>query len=351
MIEQFLLGRKFCLRFITATPCSWHQNSIMQKLLVLLLYCCSLLLFSKNAQAKIVFASNRDRNYEIYAMDDNGINIQRITENSTRDSTPFWSSDGSQIVFSRLMHSPSRKQNDLFIIKMDGGDEQRLTNHPAIDVPPSWSPDRKRIAFTSNRSGNAQIHVMDLTNGKIEQLTNSVGISAGPDWSPDGKQIVYQYIHPKNGQAIYIMSSDGTKQKPIHPVISPEKILVFRYSPKWFPDGKKILFCEMRYNQLSPKALKITACRFVVRHKDIDTEQIIELPTTYVLQSACWMYNGEKILFAAKRKPENFQIYIYHMASKKFTNLTNHPTSQNISPHWVNGFLDAAPRIKRSDGN
>jgi TolB protein len=52
-----------------------------------------------SASAKIVFESKRDGNYEIYVMDDDGSNIQRLTNNLLGDYSPRWSPDGKQIVF------------------------------------------------------------------------------------------------------------------------------------------------------------------------------------------------------------------------------------------------------------
>ena len=40
---------------------------------------------------------------------------------------------------------------DIYVMDADGGNEQKLTNHRAWDGSPSWSPDSKRIAFYSNR--------------------------------------------------------------------------------------------------------------------------------------------------------------------------------------------------------
>src|SRR5262245_61032835 len=62
---------------------------------------------------KIAFASARDGNFEIYAVDP--------------DTT--------------------------------GG--ARLTNDPATDTDPAWSPDGRRITFTTTRSGNDDIYLMN----------------------------------------------------------------------------------------------------------------------------------------------------------------------------------------------
>ena len=45
---------------------------------------------------KIVFVSKRDGKNQIYIMDDNGKNVQRLTNNQFEDKEPVWSPDGTQ---------------------------------------------------------------------------------------------------------------------------------------------------------------------------------------------------------------------------------------------------------------
>ena len=48
---------------------------------------------------KIVFFSDRDGNYEIYAVDADGSNVVRLTNESSDDLEPVWSPDGTRIAF------------------------------------------------------------------------------------------------------------------------------------------------------------------------------------------------------------------------------------------------------------
>ena len=50
-------------------------------------------------QARIVFASNRDGNGEIYVMDADGSNLTRLTNNPAEDRVPMWSPGVDRIVF------------------------------------------------------------------------------------------------------------------------------------------------------------------------------------------------------------------------------------------------------------
>ena len=152
------------------------------------------------AQAWIAFVSERDGNMEIYVMDADGGNQQRLTNNPDNDWNPSWSPDGKRIVFRsnrdghvHVIHGIPT--SEIYVMDADGGNQQRLTENRVYDYSPSWSPDGKRIAFTSERDGNSEIYVMDADGGNQRNLTNNRHSDFGPAWlnspfsvSPVGKK-------------------------------------------------------------------------------------------------------------------------------------------------------------------
>ena len=119
----------------------------------------TLLMVCVGAQAQIAFVSDRDRNDEIYVMDDDGKNQRNLTNHPSDDYAPSWSPDGTRIVFmsDRDGHVPKGDvlpTFEIYVMDADGGNQQNLTNDPSHDMYPAWSPDGKRIAFTSYRDGH-----------------------------------------------------------------------------------------------------------------------------------------------------------------------------------------------------
>jgi TolB protein len=73
----------------------------------------------------------RDTSAEIYVMNTDGTNQQRLTHNANA-GFPGWSPDGTKILFA--------SSSGISVINPDGTDQQRLTS--GYDLYPTWSPVR-----------------------------------------------------------------------------------------------------------------------------------------------------------------------------------------------------------------
>ena len=101
-----------------------------------------------DAQAQIAFTSNRVGNWEIYVMDIDGKNQQRLTNNASDDWSPSWSPDGKRIVFS----SERDGDREIYVMDADGGNPQNLTNNPHRDGDPAWFNSPFSVSAPSKKS-------------------------------------------------------------------------------------------------------------------------------------------------------------------------------------------------------
>ena len=166
---------------------------------------------------RIAFSSDRDnpQNYEIYVMDADGQNEQRLTNNPNEDQYPSWSPDGKRMVFSARREGHFESDfgitDEIYVMDANGENQQRLTENRQYDWYPSWSPDGKRIAFSSDRKGdlqNFEIYVMDANGENQQRLTENRAGDQWPSWSPDGKRIAF-YSRRDGNAEIYVMDADG----------------------------------------------------------------------------------------------------------------------------------------------
>jgi tricorn protease-like protein len=96
---------------------------------------------------KIAFESSRDGNREIYEMNADGTDQQRLTFNDVVDANPAWSPNGQEIAFHRqLFVLPGLSLPngcDLFAVRADGSGEERQITDQAPDsfsAFASWAP-------------------------------------------------------------------------------------------------------------------------------------------------------------------------------------------------------------------
>lgn len=221
---------------------------------------------------RIAFVQRGDTGLDLYVMNADGSNVQRLTTDSKEYHYPSWSPDGRQISFTAQVEPGN---TDIFVIDVDFSDPanvsvspaRNLTQNPSADDYASWAPDGAEIAFSSNRDdpdSHWNIWLIDSAGGEARQLTFANGDNESPVWSPDGTQIAFESnrvrrlglgsdalpdsselpgASTETGTAnwdVYVMDADGTGIIPF--TKSPASD---RY-PNWSPDGKQIVFASDR---------------------------------------------------------------------------------------------------------
>lgn len=189
-----------------------------------------------------------------------------------------------------------------------------LTRHPGFDAYPSVSPDGSQVAFISNREGNYELFIMDISSGHIRQLTHNAVDEISPSWSPDGRQIVF--CSNRDGyNAIFTINIITLKQ---------QKIFSHSYGalhdPAWSPDGAWIAFsCHDLQAQREDTDIYILN---LFRGQPIN---LTESPG-YNIQPS-WSPDGEKIVFISDRDG-NWELYSMNMDGSYQTNLSQNPAEE-----------------------
>jgi TolB protein len=151
--------------------------------------------------SQIAFASDRedDRIWRIYVISPKEVKGKGVLW--AIGQMPAWAADGSEIAYRAC--DLFGNNCGLWVMEPGGFDQARLTSDPS-DTSPSWSPDTSQVAFISARTGNWEIHAVDVATGQDRRLTNHPAMDVAPTWSPDGKQLAF--LSNREGPwAVYIL--------------------------------------------------------------------------------------------------------------------------------------------------
>lgn len=317
--------------------------------------------------SEIVFCYKGD----IYKVSAQGGTAVQLTTQASYEANPVWSPDGEQIVFA----SDRNGNFDLFIMSADGGAARRLTYHSASEIPSTFTPDGKYVLFSASiqdpatsalfptsamtelyrvpvEGGNTEqvlgtpaewvcfdkagsnflyqdrkgfedewrkhhtssiardIWLYDTQTGEHTNLTNRDGEDRNPVYAPDGKSVYF--LSERNGGSfnVYSFPLNAPQQvKPVttfrtHPVrflsVSDKGTLCYAY------DGK--LYTQLPNSR--PQKVKVE----LVRDDDKD---IASFRFSQGATSACVSPDGKQVAFIVR--------------GDVFVTSTDYPTTKQIT--------------------
>ena len=123
----------------------------------------------------VAFLSNRGGTSEVWLVNTTTKELRQLTKESGAIGGINWSANSQRIVFTTTA-TPS-KLTGIALAEVATGAFQVLTE--AGDGEAAISPDGSRIVFTSNRSGDPELYLLNLNTNAVQRLTNN----SGPDGS------------------------------------------------------------------------------------------------------------------------------------------------------------------------
>ncbi len=282
-------------------------------------------------EPRVVFASNRDGDWDIYSMDVNGDNLLQLADHPLFDEYPACSPDGRKIAFA----SDRGVTRDLYLMDSDGNNVVRLTHDNFIETRASWSPDGTKIAFSNFRIvvGNSEIYAMDADGNNVVNLTKHEMHDVRPSWSPDGSKIAFVSFRDgglNDPHHIIVMNADGKGRRNL----TGDTGLTDSFNPTWSPDGSKIAFNSRRLwrNHI-----------YVMTAEGKELEQLTEEGSN---RSPAYVLDGTKIAFESNRDGD-YNIYLMDTNGRNVIKLTRTPPGiDNVSPSWPPGALAVNPNGK-----
>jgi TolB protein len=130
--------------------------------------------------AGLVFTSGRSGPQQIYRMNMDGGDLERLTPGIGEASNPSWNPDGEHIAFAWTQGFMQGAFN-IFTMSVASKEYVQLTHGDGKNENPSWAPDGVHIAFAKTRRGSHQIFTMLADGTQLQQLT-TVGQNENPVW-------------------------------------------------------------------------------------------------------------------------------------------------------------------------
>lgn len=244
--------------------------------------------------SRIVVASDRmsSPSREIFVMDWDAANPEKISNHRSISLSPTWSRDGKKVAYTSYVKRGRNalRNADLFLyelatakretvsfrqginsgasfapddsiyltisqgmspniyrINQSGEILNKVTNGPAgaMNVEPAVSPDGKKVAFSSDRPGRTMIYVMDADGSGVKRLTFAGQFNASPAWSPDGKKLAFAGQIGANFD-IFVMDADGQNMVRLTKANKANGKAANNEDPTWSPDGRFVMYTSDR---------------------------------------------------------------------------------------------------------
>ena len=172
----------------------------------------------------------------IYIVHPDGTGLKRITGPGITSSSPKWSADSKQIIYSEMAVAVSWLArvdqlsklpfavSQIVSINLETGKRTELTKGPGLKLAPQLLPDG-RVGYTTKAS---QVSGVAYTQGAVPTFPKNM---RSPAWSPDGKQVVYEKI-------------DNTPRPQYQPLFSWDPNYEYHYTdvfPSFSKDGELLV--------------------------------------------------------------------------------------------------------------
>jgi TolB protein len=259
------------------------------------------------------------------ADDDFRMSVHRASDEALRWATGSPGMAASRIVFT-LRDNDFNK--DLWVIDADGENFQRLTNYRDLTLSPAWSPDGSKLAYVSYKStGFPRIYERDLVTGEERMLpeVRGPGDYVMPAYSPDGATLAFSVLGSgRSGVFTYNMERDCCLS---YLSGGPG---YYDISPTYSADGLWMAFQTDRFGSHTPQIMVMPA-----GGGQAETLSPYEYGSRGYYTSPDWSPDGDLVAFHGRVRRGTYHILVADMKTdgRRLQQLTWE--GNNEDPSWA----------------
>jgi len=214
---------------------------------------------------------------------------------------------GNKIIFTA--------EGDLWKVDINGGEAQRLTSHSGSETNAAVSPDGKLIAFSAQYEGPTEVYTMPIDGGVPTRRTYDGEAAIVIGWTPDGK-IIYQTNHYStlpNRQLLTIDIRSGEAAR----------IPLNQASDGGFDaSGKTLYFTRLPFQGSHTKRYKGGTAQNIWKYV-LDSPEAVPLTADFAGTSKTPMWWKNRIYFATDRDG-TMNLWSMNADGKDLKQLTTH---------------------------
>lgn len=256
----------------------------------------------------------------------------QLTRTEGRDRQPVYSPDGRRVMF-----SSNRSGNlDLWVMDLESRHLKQLTDDAAQDWDPGFSQDGRQIIWSSDRGGHLEIWIANVDGSGARQLSNDGADAENPTFTEDGRWVVYWSSNPEK-LGIWKIKPDGSD--------ATQLLSGAFLQPEVSPDGKYASYLFQEQDEL----------RMYINVLEVETGNVlpfrigVPLPTSAVnviYGRSRWLPNGSGIAYVGLDEHNRSGIYAQDFVPGKDTSDTRRPIA-GFSRSYMTESFGISPDGKR----
>ncbi len=261
------------------------------------------------ATTRLLFVKRSKGVKNLFVMDYDGANVERITSGPTTKTFPEWGFNGESVFYTSF----GENGTNLKEIRLNDGKARFIYNGKMQAMLPRLSPDGSTLAFVGVKNRNTDIYTMNLKSKEILRLTQSRKAETSPEWFVGGKELLYS-MERGGGPQIYKMNLEKNEANRV--------TFHGRYneSVSVSPLGDKIAYCSMTEGRLNLYTM------------DLFTGAILQLTANQGdNESPTWSPDGRILAFSSTRSGTS-QVYLMRANGTSVKQITS--SGENKMPRW-----------------